>query len=115
MAPYPPRSRPPMSDIVVESVYDDMIEHDLEAAIDRFLRKASDYGLLFYELGVRGQYSDMHRKMHKLRKALWDAETLVGEQPDEILQDLIGNCLIALFLLRSYGARREQDEEEASD
>lgn len=92
---------PPLPDVVVESVYQDMIEVDLREALNRFYRKASDYGLLFHELGVRGQYSDMHRKMHKLRTALWDGETLAGEQPIEILEDLIGNCLITHYLLRA--------------
>lgn len=106
-----PRPRiPPLPDIVVESVYDDMINDDLAAALDRFFRKASDYGLLFLELGVRGQYSDMHRKMHKLKKALWEEQSLQGEQPDEILQDLIGNCLIALFLIRTNPPKRALDD-----
>jgi len=51
------------------------------------------------ELGIRGQYSDMHRKMRKLKKSMWEGEDLKGEQADEILSDLFGNILISLYLM----------------
>jgi hypothetical protein len=76
-----------------------MINQILPEAIKRFRSKSSDYGEVFKELGLAGQYSDMHRKMHKLRKVMWEGRSLKGEQADEILSDLFGNILISLYLL----------------
>lgn len=79
--------------------YHTMVADILPRVASKFQKKASDYGDVFFELGLPGQYSDMHRKMYKLRKAMWEEEELKGEQPEEILQDLIGNCLISLYLI----------------
>lgn len=80
--------------------YHVMVKRILPRAVKRFLEKSADYEDLFFDLGLAGQYSDMHRKMHKLRKALWEGEELKGEQPEEILEDLIGNCMISIYLLQ---------------
>ena len=67
--------------------------------------KASDYNSVTetFEpaevLGVQGQYADIWRKIWKLKKALWDGESLVHEGPREILLDLIGHCFLALDML----------------
>jgi len=55
-----------------------------------------EYGDMHTELGVRAQYVDMHRKMGKLRKALWDGEDTSAwrENPREIVMDLIGHCFL---------------------
>jgi len=87
-----------------------MLDEILPDLKERLLHKSADYGEVFRELGVRGQYSDMHRKMHKLKKALWDGEQLKGEQPPEILSDLFGNILITLYLLE-----KDEDHTERSD
>lgn len=50
-------------------------------------------------LGVRGQFADVWRKIGKLKKALWDEEELTGEQPREIIQDLISHLFLTLDLL----------------
>lgn len=87
--------------------YDEMIERILPELVSRLRTKSADYGDVFMELGIKGQYSDMHRKMRKLKKALWDGEDLKGEQADEILSDLFGNVLIALYLmLHEHDAER---------
>lgn len=52
-------------------------------------------------LGVKGQFADLWRKVGKLKKALWDDETLEGEQPLEIIDDLISH----LFLTRDLMVR----------
>ena len=77
-----------------------MVEKILPHAVERFQEKSVDYGDVFYDLGLKGQYSDMHRKMHKLRKFMWDEEDLGGEPPEEILEDLLGNILISLYLIQ---------------
>lgn len=79
--------------------YDEMVKLILPVLVERLRSKSADYGDVFKELGVKGQYSDMHRKMRKLKKSLWDDEELVGEQAEEVLSDLFGNILITLWLL----------------
>lgn len=88
--------------------YQVMLDEILPDLTERLRSKSKDYGEVFRELGIRGQYSDMHRKMFKLRRALWDGQRLVGEQPDEILADLFGNILITLYLLQE--AKGEEEE-----
>ena len=58
-------------------------------------------------LGLRGQFSDIWRKIPKLYKALWLGQKLTGEQPREILLDLIGHCLLSIDLLDSEADRNE--------
>jgi hypothetical protein len=42
-----------------------------------FSAKNADYGSgSAFELGIRGQYSDIHRKMIKLKRSMWDGEEL---------------------------------------
>lgn len=61
-------------------------------------------------LGIRGQFSDIWRKIWKLKKGMWDGETLVAEQPREILMDLIGHCFLAIDMIdRKAGERFEAD------
>lgn len=79
--------------------YEEMIEMILPELVTRLRTKSADYGDVFKELGIKGQYSDMHRKMRKLKLNLWDGVPLKGEQADEILSDLFGNILISLYLM----------------
>jgi hypothetical protein len=64
-----------------------------------FARRNADYGDGAAVLGIRGQYSDMNRKMTKLKRSLWDGYQLTGEQPREILMDLIGHCFLTIDML----------------
>lgn len=50
-------------------------------------------------LGVKGQWADIWRKVWKLHKALWDDEPLEGEQPREIILDLISHLFLTLDLM----------------
>lgn len=70
----------------------------------RFTEKAVDYGDAVNELGKRGQFADMHRKMGKLKRAMWNNEKLVGEQPIEICEDLIGHCFLTMYFLSNPDA-----------
>lgn len=71
----------------------------LPAVLDRFVRKNADYGGTAHFLGAKGQFADINPKFWKLKRALWDGEKLVGESIEEILDDLIGHCLLALYFL----------------
>lgn len=70
---------------------------------DQFMRKARDYNHNENEnhrqLGVMGQFADIWRKIGKLKKALWHGEPLEGEQPREILMDLIAHCFLTIAML----------------
>lgn len=69
----------------------------------RFAEKAADYNDNGNEnhrqLGVRGQFADIWRKIGKLKKALWEGRQLVGEQPREILMDLIAHCFLTIAVI----------------
>lgn len=71
--------------------------------LEQFQRKAADYNDNQNEnhrvLGVRGQFADIWRKIGKLKKALWEGQPLVGEQPREILMDLIAHCFLTIAML----------------
>jgi muconolactone delta-isomerase len=72
-------------------------------ALERFIARSIDYGDNHAELGGRGQFADIWRKVGKLKRAMWDGVNMTGEQPEEIVQDLIGHCLLTLLLLREEG------------
>lgn len=73
-----------------------------------FARKNRDYGSgSAYELGVRGQYSDIHRKMIKLKRAMWDGEQLDFEDTDEIIKDLISHLFLTLHM---FGLQVEAEQ-----
>ena len=88
--------------------YDHMLKVILPKCVEHFKRKSSDYGPEgFTDLGIKGQFSDMWRKMVKLKRGLWEGRPLVLEQSDEILMDLFGHLLISLYLLESRPIERE--------
>lgn len=61
-----------------------------------FKEKNNEYGTHDDDLGMKGQYADMHRKMKKLRNNLWNGEILTHEQPREVILDLIGHLFLTL-------------------
>jgi len=93
--------------------YTHMLEVILPQCVEHFKRKSGDYGPEgFTDLGVKGQFSDMWRKMLKLKRGLWEGKPLALEQSDEILKDLFGHLLISLYLLEEPddGGPEEDDE-----
>ena len=67
--------------------------------VQQFEKHANDYGDAVNVLGARGQFADMHRKMGKLYNALWLGEELETESVEEIVDDLVGHCLLTLYFL----------------
>lgn len=65
-----------------------------------FARKNRDYGDNAQELGLRGQFADIWRKIAKLKKSMWDGEELIFEGTEEVLMDLIGHLFLSLNMLR---------------
>ena len=78
-----------------------MIVTHLPHWAELFQRKNSEYGGgAAFDLGERGQFSDMYRKMIKLKRAMWDENesVLTTEGVDEILMDLIGHAFLTLVM-----------------
>lgn len=70
----------------------------------KFAIKAKDYndsdGFEPHKvLGIAGQFAEVWRKVWKLKKGLWDRETLIHEQPREVLLDMIGHCFLAIAMI----------------
>lgn len=68
--------------------------------MERFISKATDYGDAWKLLGAKGQFSDINRKFWKLYRSIWEGRPLQGEQPAECAEDIIGHCLLLLYILR---------------
>lgn len=62
-----------------------------------FVQKQKDYGDGSDDLGGAGQYAELHRKITKLRRALWEGIELENEPVREVLMDLIGHCFLAMM------------------
>jgi hypothetical protein len=69
--------------------------------IDHFLSKNADYGDQHRTegLGPRGEFVGIHRKVYKLKRCLWDGQEMNHEGAEQMLVELIGQCLITLDLL----------------
>ena len=70
-----------------------------------FLEKNAGYGDMADDLGAKAQLVDIHRKVGKLKRALWDGKEIGEENVREVTMDLIGHCFLLLHTL-------ESDEEE---
>jgi len=79
-------------------------------AVEKFRVKAQDHSGAphFLLLGSKGQFAEINKKFWKLYNAIWQDRQLIGEQPYEIVQDLIGHCLLMLFCLEQEGHRDAQ-------
>lgn len=83
-----------------------VLQEILPPALERFLEKNKDYGDAAVHLGAKGQFADMNRKYWKIKAELWDGKRLESEPIEEVLEDMIGHCLLTLLFLR--------DEQKAS-
>jgi hypothetical protein len=63
----------------------------------QFIKKQMDYGDSANDLGMEGQYAELHRKIGKLRRAMWEGFPLVNEGLEEVLMDLVGHCFLAMM------------------
>lgn len=67
------------------------------------------------ELGLAGQWGDLHRKVNKLKRQLWlgDDRVPTRESPREILLDIIGHAFLAIDMIdRSMTGGRKMVEDE---
>lgn len=80
---------------------------------ERFRAKQRDYGNDANQLGLSGAFVDVWRKAGKLKRALWDGQKLVGEQPREILMDLVGHCFLIIAQMDSISHTKEHASDPA--
>ena len=64
-----------------------------------FREKNAGYGDMHQELGTKAQYVDLHRKIGKLRRALWEGQDIGAESAREVLLDLIGHAFLTIQLI----------------
>jgi hypothetical protein len=62
--------------------------------VNYFSDKQADYKDDGNTFGAMGIVPDIDRKAKKIRRAIWDHQRLAGEQPREILFDMIGHCFL---------------------
>jgi len=75
------------------------LAQDIHRTLAYFNERSRDYDGNAAVLGTKGQFADIWRKIHKVKKALWDEQPLVGETVEEVLMDLVGHCLLAINML----------------
>jgi hypothetical protein len=68
------------------------------AALERFAEGYAEYGEGAADaLGLAGQWGDLHRKVMKLKRSMWHGKgNLTRETEEDVLQDIIGHCYLAL-------------------
>ncbi len=84
----------------------------LEWALGVFLNRNAEYGDGAHNLGMRGQYADINRKVIKLKRYLWDGEPVRpgAEDVETIAAELIGHLLLLLDEQTNFRAvKRDQD------
>jgi hypothetical protein len=102
-----------MPDSYLESLEGDakkIIEDLVPEWAHHFIRKNAGYGNMHQDLGVKAQYVDMHRKVRKLKRALWDLQDIGDESPREVLLDLIGHCFLTMALIDAEAERKKTVE-----
>jgi hypothetical protein len=72
-----------------------------------FAAKQMDYRDDGNTFGAMGIVPDIDRKAKKIRRAIWDHQVLKGEQPREILFDMIGHCFLMVAELDKLEAKTE--------
>jgi hypothetical protein len=66
-----------------------------------FEQKNSKYaGLEGNELGAKGKFVDVFRKVRLLKSRLWDGHPVSGEDNEEVISDLIGHLFLMLHDMR---------------
>lgn len=80
--------RTPEASIIVGELMSEFIE--------LFLAKNAKYKSVQdgYDLGDKGIIPDLNRKLGILKSRLWDGEDTVGEDTDEVIQDMIGHLFL---------------------
>lgn len=84
-----------------------IVRTHLPEAMAHFLRRNEEYGDdNDFNLGTRGQYVDISRKVQKLKRRWWDGQPLAdGAESDKtVVMELIGHLLMSLDMLEDERA-----------
>lgn len=77
-----------------------VVTHGIRQFLESFLPKNHDYADNNFALGSGGEANELKKKVLKLYRNMVDGVELRGEQPDELLNDIIGHAFLAKFLLQ---------------
>lgn len=80
-----------------------IISEHMPEALQHFLKRNAEYGEdNDFNLGVRGQYVDISRKVQKLKRRWWDNHDVApGSESDKVVvMELIGHLLMAMDMMR---------------
>jgi len=75
------------------------METILETAVNDWKYKRPNYGDAFLELGAKGQFSEIWRKVKKLQTEVWEGQPLVGETATQVAMEIIPHCLMMVYCL----------------
>jgi hypothetical protein len=79
----------------------------LPEVMRKFFSKNADYGDQHRTgLGIKAEFVGLHRKFAKLKAFFWDNQEMNHETGEEMLQDVIGACLLMLDLMNWEEAKR---------
>lgn len=90
-----------------------IVNHHMPAALDHFLRRNEEYGDDDdFNLGSRGQYVDISRKVQKLKRRMWEGRPVKdGEESTRtVVMELIGHLLMTMDYLEEEDGVPEQGE-----
>lgn len=83
--------------LIVTPMADRLVDHVLQEWLTLFLTKNYKYRLVRHELGPKGVFPDIWRKVGVLKARVWEGDLAGSEEPTvEIIDDIIGH----LFLMR---------------
>lgn len=80
-------------------------------ARDDWRTRRDDYGDAFLELGAKGQFSDIWRKVYKLKRSVWEGHQLTGEPAEQVAKEIMPHCAMLVYLLD----RQERDAWAATE
>lgn len=64
-----------------------------------FLQKNAKYRAVGNNLGARGVFPDINRKVGILKDRVWDGNETEGESTEEVINDLIGHLFLMQYML----------------
>lgn len=73
--------------------------------LDLFLRKNRKYRKVGNDLGERGVFPDINRKVGIIRDRIWDDGEEEGEPTREVIMDLIGHLFLMLHMIDDNNAQ----------
>lgn len=79
-----------------DDAYADINGRLTKEVLARFRSKQADHPGEghFMMLGSKGQFAELNKKFWKLYHAVWKSNRLIGEDPIEVMDDMIGHLLL---------------------